>query len=108
MAVPVLTIATDFVPIPVIAPTINGTRADPTGLAVYMALMSTTADPGDSDWMPAEWQAIDNQPFVACCLIGPGGGHMTLTPGVYYWPYVKIVGSPQVLVLASPMQLVGV
>lgn len=107
MAVPFLVVSTTYVPVPVIAPTINGVPANPTGFSVYMALISTEDDPGSGDWMPAIWQSIGPYPYVACCLVGPDDGNMVLEPGQAYWPFVKITASPQTIVLQSLVQIIG-
>jgi hypothetical protein len=68
---------------------------NPTSDAVYMAFLSVPppAQPTSGQWNVAGWQSL-SAPYVALCLVGPGGT-TTLTAGQWYC-WVKITASPEV------------
>lgn len=72
-----------------------GTQFDPTDDTVEMAFTLNDADPGDDDFIPAQWEtnATVNPPvFYAACVVGPD----TLTAGNTYTVFVRITDSPEV------------
>jgi hypothetical protein len=91
-----------------------GTSVDPTGqtdgepaLPVQMAFPPTSgnyAEPAQPvTWLTASWLLGGTSiGFVAQCLVGPGTGVVTLTPGQVFDVWSKVVGVPE-----SPAQFVG-
>ena len=83
---------------------------DPTGDTVTMAFLPAYLDvqPGSGDYVSADWAGpaippSDINPRWTAdsrCLVGAGGA-ITLTAGVNYRVWTKIVDSPETPVLAS-------
>jgi hypothetical protein len=85
-----------------------GTSIDPTGqtegepaLPVQMAFPVSSGNPAEPSapvtWYTASWLTGGTSAgFVAQCLVGPGGGAVTLTAGLSYDVFGKILGSPEV------------
>lgn len=68
---------------------------NPTGDTVQMAFLAAPppTQPTALQWNVATWQSL-NPPYIALCLVGPGGT-ITLTAGQYY-VWIKISASPEV------------
>jgi hypothetical protein len=65
---------------------------------VRMAVLPVGQDPGDADWVTAEW-VTENGVRKAMVLIGPVSA-LPLVKGVTYVPWVKILaGAPEIPVL---------
>jgi hypothetical protein len=91
-------LSTVYVQVPVEA-TVNGiSDYNPTGDPVLLAFLPPGTNPGVSDWKPGSWQSVaatSGTVFLAQCLIGPGTGGVTLTPGTYrIW--VKVTDNPEI------------
>lgn len=85
-----------------------GVPHDPTGDVVQFAfLLNISGTPALADWVSGSWDTYDNYnyPFVAKCLVGPGGT-TTLTAGTYVI-WLKITDSPEIPVLiAGQLQII--
>lgn len=92
-----------------------GTSVDPTGqtaeepeIPVYFAFPLTSGN-YNSPAQPATWFAASwllggtSTGFLSQCLVGPGGGVVTLTAGQAYDTWVKLEGSPE-----APVKFAGV
>jgi hypothetical protein len=66
--------STEYLHIPVTAPA----GVDLTGAPVKIAVVAHADNPSDTEWQTAEW--VDGE---ARLLIGPDGGAITLTRGIY-------------------------
>ena len=87
---------------------LDGTSIDPTGqtagqllLPVQMAFPVSSGNPAlpaePVTWLTAAWLlGGTGKGYVAQCLIGPGGGVVTLSAGVTYDVWSKITGSPEI------------
>lgn len=85
-----------------------GTSVDPTGattgeaaLPVQMAFPVSSGNPAapaePSSWFAASWLLGGTSiGYTAQCLVGPGGGVVTLTAGLTVDVWSKILGSPEV------------
>jgi len=85
-----------------------GTSIDPTGatenqpaLPVQMAFPVSSGNPAEPTspvtWFTASWLLGGTSiGYVAQCLVGPGGGVVTLTAGLSYDCWSKISGAPEV------------
>jgi hypothetical protein len=85
-----------------------GTSIDPTGqtpgqpaLVVQFAFPVSSGNalaPAEpSSWYQGSWLTGQTSAYyVAQCLVGPGGGVVTLTAGQAYDVWSKILGSPEV------------
>ena len=94
---------------------LDGTTVDPTGqtggqaeLPVYFAFPSTSGnyqEPAEpSTWYAASWLLGGTGiGYVAQCLVGPGGGAVTLAAGQAYDTWCRITGNPE-----APARFVGV
>jgi hypothetical protein len=94
---------------------LDGTSVDPTGqttgqpqLPVYFAFPPTSgnyAEPAQPvTWFAASWLlGGTGRGFVSQCLVGPGGGVVTLTAGQQYDVWGRVVGNPE-----SPEKFAGV
>lgn len=83
----------EYIEVPILA------AADPTASPVQMAFPLRGASPGT--FLTGSWRPGGAQPggaYVSRCLIGPGGGEVTLTPEKYD-VYVKITDAPEAPVL---------
>jgi hypothetical protein len=71
------------------------TGINPTGDTVQMAFLATPppAQPSSEDWLAATWQST-SPPYVALCLVGPGGT-TTLAQGQWY-VWLQLTASPEV------------
>lgn len=91
---------------------VNVTKAgepfNPTGDVVQFAfLLNISGVPGVSDWVSGSWDTYQNYnyPYVAKCLIGPGGPTQ-LAAGTYVI-WLKITDSPEIPVLiAGQLQII--
>ena len=96
-------LSTETISIPVTV-TSGATAFDPTGDAVRIAFIPSTANPGSGDWVAAQWRGVPGvlgKSWLAVIDIGPGGAK-TLTYGRYYvWVTFTTGGS------ASPVRCVG-
>lgn len=91
-----------------------GTTVDPTGqsegepaLPVYFAFPQTSgnyrAPAQPITWFSASWVLGGTSiGYTAQCLVGPGGGVVTLTAGLTYDCWSKVSGSPE-----SPVKFAG-
>jgi hypothetical protein len=79
------------VPVTVTAPV----GINPTSDTVQMAFLSVPppTQPTSLQWNTAAWQSL-SIPYVALCLVGPGGT-ITLTQGEWY-VWIKVTASPEV------------
>ena len=86
------------VPVSVTAPT----GINPTSDTVQMAFLAVPppTQPGLSDWKAATWQSLST-PYIALCLVGPGGT-TTLTQGQWY-VWIKITAG-----LEIPVKYAGI
>lgn len=85
-----------------------GTSTDPTGqapgqaaLPVQMAFPvssgNASAPAGPATWYAATWLLGGTSTgYVAQCLVGPGGGVVTLTAGLSYDVWSKVSGTPEI------------
>jgi hypothetical protein len=87
-----------------------GTVIDPTSplLTVQFAFPVSSGDESNPalpvTWYAGSWLAgTSGKGFIAQCLVGPGGGLVTLTAGVKYDVWSQILGSPE-----QPREFVGV
>lgn len=96
----------EYIEVPVIS------RTDPTGDVVQMAFPT---DDNPTTWYNGSWDpagAVDKMPgqgsvYLARCLVGPGGGVVTLTAqAAPYNVYVKITDAPEVPVLKAGQVLI--
>jgi hypothetical protein len=70
---------------------------NPTGDSAFVAIMSSTANPGPSDWHAATWfTSVAGANYVSF-QIGPASAFGALTVGQYY-VWVKIVDSSETIV----------
>src|SRR6476469_5504856 len=77
---------------------VSGANYDPTADAVAMAFMTAGAAPTGPDFKAGTWEAdsTSNPPtYWARCLVGPGGGVITLAAGLYT-VWVQITDVPEV------------
>ena len=91
--------STEYVRVPVGAES-SGAAVNPTADTVTMAFLAGAGPPESGDWKTASWDtdATTYPPtYLAQCLIGPSGGTVTLTAGVWS-VWVKVTDSPEVLV----------
>lgn len=88
---------------------LDGTQTDPT-VAPLSVMYAFPVSSGDTSapaqpvtWVAGTWLAGGTgKGYVSQCLVGPGGGTVTLTAGRYdVW--AKITGTPE-----SPVRFVGV
>jgi hypothetical protein len=89
--------STEYIRVPV-ASERSGAPYDPTGDTVVMAFLAGAGPPESGDWKTASWDTdVTTYPptYLAQCLIGPSGGTVTLTAGVWS-VWVKITDSPEV------------
>lgn len=89
--------STEYVRVPVAARS-SGAAVDPTADTVTMAFLAGAGPPESGDWKTASWDtdASTYPPtYRAQCLIGPTGGTVTLTAGVWS-VWVKVTDSPEV------------
>jgi hypothetical protein len=79
------------VPVSVTAPP----GVNPTSDTVQMAFLAVPppTQPSSGAYVAATWQSLST-PYIALCLVGPGGT-TTLTAGQWY-VWVKITASPEV------------
>ena len=85
--------------------TVGGVETDPTADTVQMAFKAPGVDPGAGDWQTASWEVdttVATKPIrYARCLVGPGGGTITLAKGPYE-VWVKIGDTPE-----TPVKMAG-
>lgn len=84
-----------------------GTSIDPTGqtsgqaqLVVEFAFPVSSGNPlrpaEPATWYTGEWlEDTTSTGYIAQCLVGPGGGLVTLTAGQSYDVWSKILGTPE-------------
>lgn len=78
----------------------SGADYNPTGDTVTMSFISKAElRPVTGDWKTASWETANSE-YYARCLVGPTGGTITLTPGVWY-VWVKVTDGPEVPVLRA-------
>lgn len=90
-------LSTEYVRVPVAA-TVNNAPYNPTGDVVQFAF-TTGANPVSGDWHTGSWDSTDS-PYVAQCLVGPGGV-VSLAVGTWII-WIKITDNPEV-----PVRSVG-
>ena len=98
-------ISTQFVQVQVIATNLDGSAYDPSGDTVQMAFILgdlSTAEPGPSDWIAAEWEAGPSASWWATILVGPANGGTVLEVATYT-VWVKVTDSPAVPALPGPL-----
>lgn len=89
--------STEYVYVPVGAKA-SGVAVDPTSDTAVMAFLAGAGPPESGDWKTASW---DTDPtttpptYQARCLIGPSGGTVTLTAGIWT-VWVKVTDSPEI------------
>lgn len=89
-------VSTEYVQVPMAALS-SGTPVDPTADTVTMAFLAGAGPPVSGDWKTASWDtdASTYPPtYRAQCLVGPAGGTVTLTAGVWS-VWVKVADSPE-------------
>lgn len=87
----------ETVRVPVSATDDTGALVTLTGDQVQMAFMPEGESPGDSDWNDAIWDTdTSTTPAtqLVSVLIGPDPSAVTLARDIW-WPWVKIVDSPE-------------
>ena len=89
-------LSTEYVRVP-IAATVNNAPYNPTNDVVQFAF-TTGGDPVAGDWHAGVWDS-GNAPYVAQCLVGPGGVALTVGTWVIW---VKITDNPEI-----PVRQVG-
>lgn len=78
----------------------SGTAIDPTADTVKMAFLDVgpeTGSPESGDWKTASWETnttVTPNTYEARCLVGPGGGVITLTEGTWH-VWVQVTDSPE-------------
>lgn len=94
-------LSTEYLPVPISA------DGDPTGYPVRMALLPIDTPalpeeprPDDGDWHTAAWTTVRGTP-CAQLLVGPDGGAVTLTPGLWR-PWVDIDAGTEHPVVPAP------
>jgi hypothetical protein len=80
---------------------INGVVVDPSADVVSMAFTLTKTGTGAS-FKSADWETT-SQGYYIRCLVGPGGGTVTLVAGKSYYVWVKITDSPEIPVKSGGM-----
>jgi hypothetical protein len=88
--------STEYVRVPV-ASERSGAAYDPTGDTVQLAFLAGAGAPQSGDWKAASWDTdATTYPatYHAQCLIGPAGGTVTLTAGIWT-VWVKVTDSPE-------------
>lgn len=93
-------LATEYVLIPV-TETEQGTGVDPTTQVVQVAATAPSTAPIEDDWHNGDWEAdvtdADNPVYSARLLIGPDGGALELTAGLWEL-HVRITDNPETVV----------
>ncbi|MFF1469135.1 hypothetical protein [Streptomyces mirabilis] len=89
-------LSTAYVQVPVILTTPTG-PGDPSVGTVTLAFLASTGKPQVSDWKSGSWQSTAIGGWLAQCLIGPSGGALTLTPGMYY-VWAKVVDGAETVI----------
>lgn len=69
---------------------------NPTSDFVQMAFLTIPppTQPTLGQWVTGGWQSTSGPPWIALCLVGPGGA-TTLTAGLYY-VWIKLTVVPEV------------
>ena len=89
-------VETKLVQLPVTQYVSNG-LGNPSADPVSFAFMKTTAVPQAGDWKTGSWvQDTITGSWKAQCLVGPSGGAITLTIGIYY-VWIKIVDPTELI-----------
>lgn len=89
--------STEYIRVPM-ASERAGAPYDPTGDTVVMAFLAGAGPPESGDWKTASWDtdATTYPPtYLAQCLIGPTGGTVTLTAGIWT-VWVRVTDSPEI------------
>jgi hypothetical protein len=84
--------ATEFVAVPV------DVSEDPTAVPVHIAIVDLYApipDRTSEDWLEAEWDQDEANPYSARLLVGPDNGALELTAGSRYTVAIKIGDNPE-------------
>lgn len=92
-------LSTEYVRVPLTA-TESGSEVVPTADVVQMAFVSPGSDPVSGDWKAATWETDSSTSpttYVVRCLVGPSGGVVTLTEGLYDI-YVRVADNPETVV----------
>lgn len=94
-------LSTQYIEVPVTELS-SGLPANPTSNPVHMAFMLGRAQPTLADWKTGSWETNGvNDAYFARCLVGPNGGTITFTPGLYtIW--LKVDANPE-----TPIMQVG-
>jgi len=93
-------LSTQYIEIPV-TELASGLPADPTTNPVHVAFMLGRAQPDTGDWKTGSWETSGvNGAYFARVLVGPNGGVITLTPGLYT-VWLKIDASPETPIMQT-------
>lgn len=97
---PIAAISLKYIdPVKITAEDLDGVAFDPTSDTVKFAFVADGTDlSSSSTFYTGLWGTKvtgSTSEYRATCLIGPGGGQVTLAPGVYN-VWVKITDSPEV------------
>lgn len=88
-------LSTEYVKVDHVRLIANGQVVDPTGLAVELALVSTSTEPTVLDWAAGSWETAAGR-YLARVLVGPDGA---LNPGAGVWMlWMRLHASPQTVV----------
>lgn len=82
-----------------------GNVVNPTADTVTMAFVTPGTLPVSGDFKTASWETNANtnpDTYTVLCLVGPGGGTITLTADTDYAVWLKIVDSPETPILRVP------
>jgi hypothetical protein len=74
---------------------VSGLPVDPTALPVWVAFKLGRQPPAAPDWLTGSWSTSSvNGQYLAQVLVGPGGGLVTLTPGIWT-VWLKVEADPE-------------
>ncbi|MGW7001415.1 hypothetical protein ACWGCW_00960 [Streptomyces sp. NPDC054933] len=92
-------LSTQYIQVPVTSDAPN-----PSGYVVRMAFLPLGQQPGTSDWHTAQWVQTGTG-WSAEVLVGPNGGAVTATPGMWV-PWVRVTATPEdVIESTGPIQV---
>lgn len=92
-------LSTEYISVPLTA-TEAGAAVVPTADVVQMAFVAAGSSPATGDWKSATWETDSTTTpttYFVRCLVGPAGGVITLTEGLYD-TFVKIGDNPETVV----------
>ena len=106
-AVSMSRLSLQYILVPVNA-TKSGEPYNPTGDTVQFAFLTSFGSvPQNSDWVTGNWTTLQNYnyPYVAQCLVGPGGTTTLATATYVIW--IQITDNPEIPVLiAGQLQII--